>query len=179
MNSIHRTMISALLAAGVACLAFVAVAGEQQQTTQVLKIQTDEGQPLEFRFDNEAGLQNLADGETRHVTSATGDAIAITQNGNQLTIVSSDGQSLEVPWMHGSDLEIHADSVDGHHQKHELRILHKAGDDSPHLLILSPGGLTEQEQVAIRQAIESAGVNKEVRFIGGEGEVAIELEVHK
>lgn len=181
MNSIHRTLISGFLATGFACLAFAVVAGEQAQTTEVFKIKTGEGAPLEFRFENEAGLRNLADGETRTVTSTAGDVVGITRNGNQLTIISSDGQSLEVPFVDGGDMKAHTDMVDGQHEKHEVRIMHKAGDDSPHLLILSPGGLTEQEQVAIRQAIESTGINKEVQFVGGEGEgeVAIELEVHK
>ncbi|NNF17942.1 MAG: hypothetical protein HKN70_14455 [Gammaproteobacteria bacterium] len=173
MKAISEKLAMTLTLAGMTFFALSVSAGDAVKSVKILKIDSGDGSPVELRFDGDTQLESLADGETRTLTTANGEAVTVTRNGDQLSLLTSSGKTVQLPVLNHAERH----SVDSHHEKRQIKIVHRDGDDATQIMIVSPGGLSDQEQATIRQAIQSAGIDKEILFIGGEMEANIEMDI--
>lgn len=160
-------------AALAAALAPGAFAGEEAHTVQMFKFATDGGQTRQVRLDSdEMGFmpQDLADGETRTVTTGDGQVVNLTRNGDSLSI-GLDGETFEVP------LGMHLDGAPHGHRVVKMVGHDGAAPDADSLLIVSGETLDERTRQLIRSALESSGIDKDVRFVDGDFDIKVDVDV--
>ena len=158
--------VSFLLALPAVFLAAAATAGHGERTVQVYKFGERDGELTTIRLDSEImgfHVNELADDESRVVTTEDGQVVTLTRNGDSLNI-AVDGQSHDVPLM----------PADLPHGDHGMRIVKKMIHPGEGLTILSDEPLDEATQETIRGALSAAGIDKEVNF--GSHDVDIDID---
>lgn len=162
-------------------VSIVAAAGETKQRIEIVAVNDEGSDPVVFRFSTDEDLSDLRDGESRVVTDDDGVSVTVTRNGENLTLVSASGHEVEVPFLQGQEihLEHHDDkNVQNRHVEKNVRVIrkHKEGS-SDDVMILAPGGLSDYEKQVLRDAFTSAGINKELHFVGEGMNANIDIEI--
>jgi len=173
MKILKLVAVAMLLSSG------AAHAGNDKETHEVsvLKFKTGDSDPLVLRFEGADGLNNLADGESRTITSDSGEAVTMTRDGDQVNILTSSGQSFDVPFMQGGGAH------EGHGQKRVKIMRHIDSEDgeshdTPTLFITSTE-LSDAQKTMIQEAAQQAGIEEEIKFIGTNGNTEIDINIEK
>ena len=175
MNLVSMTtrvgvLCSALLMAG-------ASAGENEHRVKVMTVDGEGAEPVVMQFSIDQSLADLEDGESRVITSDNGDTVTVTRAGETLHLSTSNGHEADIPLMGAGQIHV-AHSGDKDTEKHVRVIRKHRGEPTDDIMIVAPGGLSDYEKQVLRDAMTSAGIDKELHFVGDglDGEINIEVK---
>jgi len=166
-------IISCITVTALVCLACTAsmIAGDSKEKKHeviMIKKKLSDGSTTNLEFDsdkNGAFLHDLADGESKTVSSASGDTVTVTRNGDELTI-NTNGENISLPMpgdISGKQIKIMRFDND------------TPGDIEIDLDIEMPEGISISSsreldtatQETIQAAIANAGIQDKVHFNQG------------
>lgn len=141
---------------------------ENKHEVIMIKKKLSDGTTTNLKFDsdsNGAFLHDLADGESKTVSSASGDTVTVTRNGDEITI-NANGENISMPML-------------GDGSGKQVKVM-RFGDGAPGdidididiempegISISSSRELDTATQETIRAAIANAGIQDKVHFTQG------------
>ncbi|MEE4246893.1 MAG: hypothetical protein V2I33_15885, partial [Kangiellaceae bacterium] len=129
---------------------------EEKAISIFLNKSNNEAAKVDIKIDNVAEaftMPELAEGESKTITTESGNTITITKTNGKLTITTEGGEVVTLPGLHDNQM------VAKVLQRHTST---KVMDDSIRIM---GGNLTDEQKELIKDAILSSGVDKKIDFV--------------
>lgn len=163
-------------AVALSLFAAAATAESSGQTVEVYKFGTDAGETT-VKLDSDVmgfHLHELADGDSRVVTTEAGQVVSLTRSGATLNI-AVDGNDFDVPFRPAG-----LPGVATGERTVKKIVVAKDSDAHSGLMILSGEPIDAATRDTIRAALSAAGIDQPVHFADGDVDIEIEAthELH-
>ncbi|NVJ59274.1 MAG: hypothetical protein HWE27_02735 [Gammaproteobacteria bacterium] len=153
------SLLTGSILAGTLAISTAGIADEEKNISVFVKKHDDKEAVVDLKINGDASvfkLPTLSDGESRVVTTESGKSFTVSLNDGNYTVVTDSGEEINIPRYDNNELSAKVLSL----HKNKLH----ANDD---VITISGGNLSEDQMTAVKAAILSAGITKEVKFSKG------------